>query len=272
MKVMHLLMLYSYISKESCSISVPPVLTQLEESVTERAAASSGLAEFPSSLPIPIPGSQTVAGLGTASRYHLMTRSSDADDADSFEDEDDYDDDVLTSDSPPPPPPRPIFFGRGNLMLLHFSFLITLFVTQDESLDVSQDERQRLQSSPFEKRIECRVGTPEANSEINQRQEARGSLAKDRFSQLAEELDLDERWFPLLDYLSTFGFKDSHFIQIVENSLKPTVTYLIEEVGIEKNDLAKVVQLSPQILVQRIDTSWTARFNFLTRELGAPRE
>ncbi|KAF3615678.1 putative leucine-rich repeat receptor-like protein kinase IMK3-like [Capsicum annuum] len=185
-------------------------------------------------------------------------------------------------------------------------------------------------------------------------QEARRSLAKDRFSHLVEELDLDERWFPLLDYLSTFGFKDSHFIQMyerhmpslqinkssaqerlefllsvdvkhkdirkiilrqpqlleytvennlkshvtfltslgipesrigqiitatpslfsysVENSLKPTMTYLLEDVGIKKNDLAKVVQLSSQILVQRIDTLWTSRFNFLTRELGAPRD
>ncbi|CAI9773395.1 unnamed protein product [Fraxinus pennsylvanica] len=145
--------------------------------------------------------------------------------------------------------------------------------------------------------------------------------SKKRFSRLSEELDIDERWFPLLDYLSTFGLKESHFIQMYErhmpslqinvdsveerlgyllsvgslgipesrigqiitatpslfsystdNSLRPTVRYLLEEIGIEKHDLSKVVQLSPQILVQRIDNTWTTRFNFLTKELRAPRE
>ena len=64
----------------------------------------------------------------------------------------------------------------------------------------------------------------------------------------------------------------SLFSYSVENSLKPTVRYLIEEVGIKKNDLGKVVQLSPQILVQRIDNSWNTRYSFLSRELGAPRD
>jgi mTERF domain-containing protein, mitochondrial len=41
----------------------------------------------------------------------------------------------------------------------------------------------------------------------------------------------------------------SIFSYSVEQSLKPTVRYLIEEVGIEI-DVGKVVQLSPQILVQ----------------------
>lgn len=48
--------------------------------------------------------------------------------------------------------------------------------------------------------------------------------------------------------------------------------YLVEEVGIRKNDLAKVVQLSPQILVQRIDNTWNTRYNFFSKELGAPRD
>jgi mTERF domain-containing protein len=50
------------------------------------------------------------------------------------------------------------------------------------------------------------------------------------------------------------------------------VKYLIEEVGIKEKDLGKVIQLSPQILVQRIDISWNTRFMFLTKELGAPKE
>jgi len=57
----------------------------------------------------------------------------------------------------------------------------------------------------------------------------------------------------------------------VEQSLKPTIRYLIQEVGIEESDVGKVVQLSPQILVQRIDSAWKSRSLFLSKELGAPK-
>uniref|UniRef100_A0A0A9ED24 Uncharacterized protein n=1 Tax=Arundo donax TaxID=35708 RepID=A0A0A9ED24_ARUDO len=63
----------------------------------------------------------------------------------------------------------------------------------------------------------------------------------------------------------------SFFSYSVEQSLKPTIRYLIEEVGIEESDVGKVVQLSPQILVQRIDSAWKSRSLFLTKELGAPK-
>ncbi|KAJ1392533.1 Transcription termination factor, mitochondrial/chloroplastic [Sesbania bispinosa] len=65
---------------------------------------------------------------------------------------------------------------------------------------------------------------------------------------------------------------DKMIVESVENSLKPTVRYLVEEVGIKEKDLGKVIQLSPQILVQRIDISWNTRYMFLTKELGAPKD
>ncbi|KAE8693582.1 Detected protein of unknown function [Hibiscus syriacus] len=66
----------------------------------------------------------------------------------------------------------------------------------------------------------------------------------------------------------------SLFSYRVENSVKPTVRYLIEEVGINEHDLGKVkvVQLSPQILIQRIDISWNTCYMFLSKEFGAPRD
>ena len=42
--------------------------------------------------------------------------------------------------------------------------------------------------------------------------------------------------------------------------------------GIEEGEVGKVVQLSPQILVQRIDNAWKSRFLFLSKELGAPKD
>ncbi|KAH7840042.1 hypothetical protein Vadar_011871 [Vaccinium darrowii] len=57
---------------------------------------------------------------------------------------------------------------------------------------------------------------------------------RNRFRRLSEEIDLDEKSFALLDYLSTFGLIDSHFIQMqpqileypVENKLKSHVAFL----------------------------------------------
>lgn len=40
-----------------------------------------------------------------------------------------------------------------------------------------------------------------------------------RFPQLSEEVELDEKWLPLIDYLSTFGLKESHFIQMYERHM-----------------------------------------------------
>ncbi|XP_066395131.1 transcription termination factor MTERF9, chloroplastic-like [Miscanthus floridulus] len=179
------------------------------------------------------------------------------------------------------------------------------------------------------------------------------SISRSLFQKLQEEYDFDDKWLPLIDYLCTFGLKESHFTYIyerhmacfqisqasaeerldfllsagvkskdmkrilvrqpqileytlgnlkshvdflvsigvpntrigqiisaapsmfsysVEQSLKPTVRYLIEEVGIEESDVGKVVQLSPQILVQKIDSAWKSRSLFMTKELGAPKD
>ncbi|CAI9773392.1 unnamed protein product [Fraxinus pennsylvanica] len=52
--------------------------------------------------------------------------------------------------------------------------------------------------------------------------EKKAESSQKRFSRLSEELDIDERWFPLLDYLSTFGLKESHFIQMYERHAIPS--------------------------------------------------
>ncbi|TVU38198.1 hypothetical protein EJB05_11554 [Eragrostis curvula] len=194
------------------------------------------------------------------------------------------------------------------------------------------------------------LGLVDMGSEVELKNE---SISRNLFQKLQEEYDFDDKWLPLIDYLCTFGLKESHFVYIyerhmacfqisqasaeerlefllsagvktkdmkrilvrqpqileytlsnlkshvdflasvgvpsarigqiisaapsmfsysVEQSLKPTVRYLIEEVGIEESDVGKVVQLSPQILVQRIDSAWKSRSLFLSKELGAPKD
>jgi hypothetical protein len=58
-----------------------------------------------------------------------------------------------------------------------------------------------------------------------------------------------------LDYLLSIGLKT-----------------LSQEVGINGKYTCKVVRLSPQILVQRIEISWNARYLFLSKDLGASRD
>ncbi|KAM3355710.1 hypothetical protein P3S68_022423 [Capsicum galapagoense] len=109
-------------------------------------------------------------------------------------------------------------------------------------------------------------------------EEARRSLAKDRFSHLVEELDLDERWFPLLDYLSTFGFKDSHFIQMYErhmpslqtnkSSAQERLEFLLS-VDVKHKDIRKIILRQPQLLEYTVENNLKSHVTFLT-SLGIP--
>ncbi|XP_009759805.1 transcription termination factor MTERF9, chloroplastic [Nicotiana sylvestris] len=187
---------------------------------------------------------------------------SDAADADGFEDEEEEEDDVLTSD--------------------------------DESLDVRVSghdrQRQKFQNAAHirrdghhhpERGSGAKLGHQRQTPEITQdcrEKEARESLAKDRFSHLAEELDLDERWFPLLDYLSTFGFKDSHFIQMYERhmpslqinkgSAQERLEFLLS-VGVKHKDIRKIILRQPQILEYTVENNLKSHVTFLA-SLGIP--
>ncbi|XP_049399087.1 transcription termination factor MTERF9, chloroplastic [Solanum stenotomum] len=186
--------------------------------------------------------------------------SDEDDDDDSFEDEED--DDISTSD--------------------------------DESLDVrvSAQDRQHLKfqnatnirrdshhhsEGGSNAKLGHRRQTPEITQDYREK-EARGSLAKDRFSHLAEELDLDERWYPLLDYLSTFGFKDSHFIQMYErhmpslqinkSSAQERLEFLLS-VGVKHKDIRKIILRQPQLLEYTVENNLKSHVTFLT-SLGIP--
>ncbi|XP_055801938.1 transcription termination factor MTERF9, chloroplastic [Solanum dulcamara] len=166
--------------------------------------------------------------------------------------------------------------------------------SDDESLDlrVSSQDQQRLkfQSATHisrdshhhsERGSNAKFGHRRQTTEITQdcrEKEARGSLAKDRFSHLAEELDLDERWLPLLDYLSTFGFKDSHFIQMYErhmpslqinkNSAQERLEFLLS-VGVKHKDIRKIILRQPQLLEYTVENNLKSHVTFLT-SLGIP--
>lgn len=89
---------------------------------------------------------------------------------------------------------------------------------------------------------------------------------------MSEELDLDEGWIPLLDYLSTFGLKESHFIQMYERhmpslqinvlSAQERLEFLIS-VGVKHRDIRKIIMRQPQILGYTVESNLKSHVAFL---------
>lgn len=105
-----------------------------------------------------------------------------------------------------------------------------------------------------------------------------GSIAKNSYRRLAEELELDDKWIPLLDYLATFGLKDSHFIQMYERhmpslqinvvSARERLDYLLS-VGVKNRDIRKIIMRQPQILGYTLENNLKPHVAFLV-SLGIP--
>ncbi|KAL2932581.1 Transcription termination factor MTERF9 chloroplastic [Bienertia sinuspersici] len=101
---------------------------------------------------------------------------------------------------------------------------------------------------------------------------------KKKYYQLAEEFRLDTRWIPLLDYLSTFGLKDSHLVQMYRRhtnafhinlySARERLNYLLD-VGVKENDIKKILLRQPQILGYTVDNNMKSHVAFLL-DLGIP--
>ncbi|XVF77278.1 hypothetical protein PTKIN_Ptkin14bG0030200 [Pterospermum kingtungense] len=101
---------------------------------------------------------------------------------------------------------------------------------------------------------------------------------ENRYQRLSDEMDLDEKWFPLLDYLSTFGLKQSHFIQMYERhmpslqtnvcSARERLDYLLS-VGVKQRDIRRILLRQPQILEYTVENNLKSHVAFLMG-LGIP--
>lgn len=99
-----------------------------------------------------------------------------------------------------------------------------------------------------------------------------GKSSKNRYRRLSEEIEVDDKWFPLLDYLSTFGLKDSHFIQmygrhipslqINVNAAQERLDYLMS-VGVKHKDIRKILMRQPQILQYTVESNLKSHVAFL---------
>ncbi|KAJ7960877.1 Transcription termination factor [Quillaja saponaria] len=103
-------------------------------------------------------------------------------------------------------------------------------------------------------------------------------LKEDRYPRLSEEIGLDEKWCPLLDYLSTFGLKELHFIQMYERhmpslqinvcSVQERLEYLLN-VGVKHKDVRRIILRQPQILEYTVENNLKSHVAFLA-DLGIP--
>ncbi|KAF5730496.1 hypothetical protein HS088_TW19G00087 [Tripterygium wilfordii] len=103
-------------------------------------------------------------------------------------------------------------------------------------------------------------------------------LKKNRYEKLSDEIGLDVRWLPLLDYLSTFGLKELHFVQMYERHMpslqinvcaaQERLEYLLS-VGVKQRDVKKILLRQPQVLEYTVENNLKAHVSFLIG-LGIP--
>lgn len=99
-----------------------------------------------------------------------------------------------------------------------------------------------------------------------------------KYSVLLEDLDLDEGCVPLLDYLSSFGLKESHFIRMHERhmpslqinvvSAQERLDFLLS-IGVKPRDMKKIILRQPQILQYTVENNLKSHVAFL-HILGIP--
>ncbi|XP_022716782.1 transcription termination factor MTERF9, chloroplastic [Durio zibethinus] len=101
---------------------------------------------------------------------------------------------------------------------------------------------------------------------------------ENRYPRLSDEIDLDEKWFPLLDYLSNFGLKESDFIRMYAKympclrknvcSARERLDYLLS-VGVKQRDIRRILLRQPQILEYTVENNLKSHVAFLLG-LGIP--
>lgn len=111
-----------------------------------------------------------------------------------------------------------------------------------------------------------------ASLQVNNSGKFVGNLKEKKYPRLSEEIILDVKWLPLLDYLSTFGIKESHFIQMYERhmpslqinvcSAQERLEYLMS-VGVKHRDIRKILVRQPQILEYTVENNLKSHVAFL---------
>ncbi|XP_074583114.1 LOW QUALITY PROTEIN: transcription termination factor MTERF9, chloroplastic [Curcuma longa] len=104
------------------------------------------------------------------------------------------------------------------------------------------------------------------------------SFTENIYHKLAEDFGFDEKWFPLIEYLNTFGLKESDFICIYErhmpclqislSSAQERLEFLMS-VGVKHRDIRRILIRQPQILEYTVENNLKSHVAFLVN-IGVP--
>ncbi|XP_027331428.1 transcription termination factor MTERF9, chloroplastic [Abrus precatorius] len=201
------------------------------------------------------------------SRYGQAFSLYDSDEDDEeMDDDDDEDDDVCLSDDEFA---EPADFDVNNKR----------FKSQTiKGKDTQQERDWGVRSYNNEQRTAMTKSERVASLQRNDSRKFSRNLKEEKYPQLSEEIDLDDKWLPLLDYLSTFGIKESHFIQMYERhmqslqinvcSAQERLEYLLS-VGVKHRDVRRILLRQPHILEYTVENNLKSHVAFL-RGLGIP--
>lgn len=192
----------------------------------------------------------------------LSPYDSDADD-EALEDEDEDDDDDWLSDEEFA---EPADFDSNDKKFKSKKI---------EVKDWRQEKGWKVRSLESSKMVKSeKVVSFESNSSVK----VGRNLKENKYPRLSEEINLDKKWIPLLDYLSTFGIKESHFIQMYERhmsslqinvcSAQERLEYLMS-VGVKHRDVRRILLRQPQILEYTVESNLKTHVAFLMG-LGIP--
>lgn len=144
---------------------------------------------------------------------------------------------------------------------------------EDEDWFSDDDTKEAEESDGDEKRYKSQK--PKGIGSFRKNSRGKWKVRKNtdnKYPRLSAELDLDDKWLPLLDYLSTFGLKESHFIQMYERhmpslqinvaSAQERLEYLLG-VGVKQKDIKRILLRQPQILEYTVEKNLKAHVTFL---------
>ncbi|GAU28386.1 hypothetical protein TSUD_257140 [Trifolium subterraneum] len=204
-------------------------------------------------------------------------------DSDEEMDEDDDDDDDWFSDDeefaePAELDPKVKRLKSKTLAVLHIEVecCIMLKAETDRQQNMEKDKDVRSLKNGQSNRLpkSRRIASLQEN---NSAKFGRNSKEK-RYPELSDVIVLDVNWLPLLDYLSTFGIKESQFVQIYErhmssfqinvNSAQERIDYLLS-LGVKRTDIRRILLRQPQILEYTVENNLKTHVAFLMG-LGVP--
>ncbi|KAK7386003.1 hypothetical protein VNO78_32030 [Psophocarpus tetragonolobus] len=149
-------------------------------------------------------------------------------------------------------------------------------ITESEGKDRQQEWERGLRSLDNEQSFRLPRSERVAFLQRNESGKPSRNVKDKKYPRLSEEIPLDVKWLPLLDYLSTFGMKESHFVQMYERhmqslqinvcSAQERLEYLLS-VGVKHRDVRRILLRQPQILEYTVEKNLKSRVAFL-RGLG----